>query len=211
MKDLASIVDGQPMADSRDLVDVFGIQHRSIYRLIKIHEVKLKRFGKVRFEITSSDSGQNQSMAYLNEAQSILLLTYTKSNEKTDGYRIKLVSDFIKLREHTRKKEAIRLAGIEVRKSLTDSVQESGENERMHGHGFSQYTTMVYEICGIKAKYEQFKTDWPKRKDFRDTQLDSDQLKRVELAESLIKPLLELEKQYSEIKVTLKPLFEIKK
>jgi hypothetical protein len=70
---------------------------------------------------------------------------------------------------------------------------------------------MVYEICGIKAKYEQFKTDWPKRKDFRDTQLDSDQLKRVELAESLIKPLLELEKQYSEIKVTLKPLFEIKK
>ena len=52
MKDLASIVDGQPMADSRDLVDVFGIQHRSIYRLIKIHEVKLKRFGKVRFEIT---------------------------------------------------------------------------------------------------------------------------------------------------------------
>ena len=106
---------------------------------------------------------------------------------------------------------AIKLLSKHTRKSLTDSVQESGENERMHGHGYSTYTKMVYEICGLKVKYEQFKKDWPTRKDFRDTQLDSYQLKRVEMAESLIKPLLELEKQYSEIKETLKPLFKIEK
>ena len=35
-------------------------------------------------------------------------------------------------------------------------------------------------------------------------------LKRVELAESLIKPMLELEREYSQIKETLEPLFVVK-
>lgn len=202
------MIDGKPMADSRDLVGVFDIQHRSIYRLIKIHEEKLNNFGKVRFEITPTESGQFQSMAYLNEPQAMLLMTYTKSNPKTDSYRVKLVSDFVKLREYVRNQEALRISGIQTRKTLTESLDDSGENERMHGHGYSTYTKMVYEICGLKYDYNQWKNLSGVSRPFRET-LCPEQLKRVELAEYMIKPLLELEKQYKDIKDTLKPIFEM--
>lgn len=95
-----------------------------------------------------------------------------------------------------------------TRLSLTDSIKLSEENERMHGHAYSSYTLMVYEIVGLKEKYNEYKslnTDTP----FRET-ITTEELKRIELAESLIKPLLEMEKQYSEIKETIKPLFEVK-
>jgi phage regulator Rha-like protein len=211
MNSLTKIEGNEIVTDSRDLESVFGIQHRSIYRLIMKHKEKL---GKVRFEITSNPSGQKQSYAILNEEQAILLLTYTRSNEKTDKYRKKLVTDFIKMRDYIRKQESIRLASIEIRKSLTDTVKESKENDRMHGHAYSNYTKLVYELCGLKGEYKQFKSDqkiingYDKLK-FRDV-ISPDQLKRVTLAESLIKPMIELEKEYSDIKETIKPLFDVK-
>ncbi len=205
MKDLAKMVSGQPMADSRDLVDVFGIQHRSIYRLIKTHENKLKEFGKVRFEITSSESGQNQSMAYLNEPQSILLMTYTKSNEKTDSYRVKLVSDFMKLREYARLHNEERILSKHIRKTLTDAIKESDENERMHGHAYSNYTRMAYKLTGLSA----LKKEWGKAPGFRES-LSSEDLQRVEAVEAMSKTMVELGKQYDEIKNTLAPLFSAK-
>ena len=120
---------------------------------------------------------------------------------------------FIKCEKQLRKTEAIRLAGIEVRKSLTDTIQDSGENARMHGHGYSQYTKMVYEITGLTGQFAIYKgmmkAQGLKPNDFR-SKITADELKRVELAESLVKPLIELDKQYSEIKDTLKPLFEKK-
>jgi phage regulator Rha-like protein len=209
MNSLTKIEGQEVVTDSRDLEDVFGIQHRSIYRLILKHKSKL---GKVRFQIASNPSGQKQSYAILNEEQAILLLTYTRSNDKTDMFRKKLVSDFIKMREFIRRQETIRLAGIESRKSLTDAVKDSKENERMHGHAYSTYTNMVYEICGLKGEYKQFKSDQKivsgyEKLNFRDT-LSESQLNRVKIAESFIKPLLDLEKGYNEIKEIIKPLFK---
>lgn len=96
-----------------------------------------------------------------------------------------------------------------TRLSLTDSIKLSDENERMNGHAYSTYTLMIYEIVGIKPMYMQYKKTHGKVEGFRST-LSEDELKRVSIAEGLVKPLLEMEKQYSEIKDTLKPLFEVK-
>ena len=115
---------------------------------------------------------------------------------------------FLKCEELLIKKTATRLAGIETRKTLTDSIKESGENERMHGKGYSNYTRLVYQVTGLKEDYKEYKKHFPKG-DYR-TSLNPTQLKQIELAESLIKPMLELEKEYSEIKKTLEPLFKTK-
>jgi len=144
----------------------------------------------------------------LDMAKELCMLENNLIGKKTRKY-------FIKAEKKLRKIETIRLAGIEVRKSLTDAVQDSGEQERMHGHGYSTYTNMVYEICGLKDKAKEHKallkaTPYLPQIKFRDY-LEAEQLKRVELAESLIKPLLELDKQYSEIRDTLKPLFSVKR
>ena len=94
-----------------------------------------------------------------------------------------------------------------------DAIEESGENERMHGHGYSTFTNFVYKITGLSGEYKKYKQSTKMNAhptySFRE-QLTSDELKRVELAESLIKPMLELEKEYSDIRDTLEPLFKVK-
>ena len=119
---------------------------------------------------------------------------------------------FIKAEKQLRKYEVIRLAGITTRKTLTDKIGESGENERMHGHGYSTYTRLIYSLTGLTDKYKAWKIGiknapsfW--KDNFRD-EISPDELKSIELAESLIKPLIEMEKQYNEIKETLEPIFK---
>lgn len=144
----------------------------------------------------------------LDMAKELSMIENSSSGKMVREYFINIEKKYFKL-------ALTRAISIETRKTLTESVKDSGENERMHGHGYSQYTNMVYEITGLKERYKKHKNDikngtMPKHYDFRSTAIGSEELKRVELAESLIKPLLELDKQYSEIKDTLKPLFETK-
>lgn len=200
-------------ADSRLIAKGFKSSNKSILNLIRSHETGLNKFGKVTFEKAPTENGQIQSFVKLNEPQTMLLLTYTRSNQATDRFREQLVKEFFEMREAVKRQEAARLAGIETRKTLTDTIKDSGENERMHGHGYSSYTRMVYDVTGLTPVFELYKGSMKARGmkvgDFRET-LSPEELKRIELAESLIKPLLELDKQYSEIKDTLKPLFERK-
>lgn len=121
---------------------------------------------------------------------------------------------FLKCEEIAKQKAIVRAIGKETRKTLTDAIEESGENERMHGRGHSNFTRLVYSVTGLTGAFKQFKSDQKivdgyDKLSFRDT-LTPKQLEQVDLAESLIKPLLKLEKEYSDIKATLEPLFKTK-
>jgi len=120
---------------------------------------------------------------------------------------------FLKCEDIAKQKAITRAIGIQTRKTLTEAIDESGENERMHGRGYSNFTRLVYQLTGLYEDYKGHKayekTGRRTGKTFRE-QLTTDELKRVELAESLIKPMLELEKEYSDIKATLEPLFKVK-
>jgi phage regulator Rha-like protein len=210
MRDIITLKKSEPVIDTLDMAIGFDMQHRSIMRLVNIHEKSIKKFGKVRFEITPSEKGQNQRHAYLNEAQATFLGTLMNNKGRAIEFKIQLVEEFDKMKKFIENQYIARSIGIEMNKELNVSVDESGENERMHGKGYSNYTRLVYELTGLTTKYSLFKTAYPKRKDFRDTQLDHDELNSVKRVESMIKALIELDKQYSEIKETLKPLFEKK-
>jgi len=54
-------------------------------------------------------------------------LSMVENNEKGQKAR----RYFIAIEKAFRNKELVRLAGIEARKTLTDAIKESGENERM--------------------------------------------------------------------------------
>lgn len=62
MRDIITLQKNQPVIDTLDMAIGFDMQHRSIMRLVNVHEKSIKKFGKVRFEITPSESGQNQNM-----------------------------------------------------------------------------------------------------------------------------------------------------
>jgi Rha family phage regulatory protein len=117
---------------------------------------------------------------------------------------LKFKTDFIKafkLMESRLKESAHnRSVGVEVRKVLTDTIEDSGENKRMHGHGFSTYTKLAYKLAGIKYIKP------PKGIKFRD-QLNTFDLDRVKSIESIMKELINSGKIYNEIKEDLNNIF----
>lgn len=213
MRNLIVLKNNEPVIDTRDMAKGFDMQHRSIMRLIDIHIKSINKFGKVRFEITPTESGQNQRHTYMNEAQATFIGTLMNNKGRAIEFKVELVTEFYRMKEYLQQHDTVRAIGKEIRKTLTDTINDSGENERMHGHGYSSYTRMVYDVTGLTPVFELYKGSMKARGmkvgDFRET-LSPEELKRIELAESLIKPMLELDKQYSEIKDTLKPLFERK-
>lgn len=80
-----------------------------------------------------------------------------------------------------------------TRRGFTDLIQDSGEQERMHGHAYSTYTKMIYKQLGI---------EYTKEKNFRDT-LSPEQLKAVETLEHIAEGYLRLGYTYSQIKDAL--------
>lgn len=213
MSDIIKIKNKECFIDSEGLAYLSELEPRAVNQLIKRKKEHLEEFGSLSLNVINqigTKGGRPKHIYALNEQQATLLTTFMQNSKAVTEFKKKLVREFFKMRSALQGQETIRLAGIEIRKSLTDAVQDSGENDRMKGHGYSIYTKMVYEICDLKPAYLEWKTYHSKEiKNFRDFILPS-QLKRVELAESLIKPLLDLDKQYSEIKQTLKPLFNNK-
>jgi phage anti-repressor protein len=107
---------------------------------------------------------------------------------------------YINLYESVKRKEIIRLVGIEARKSMTDTIQEKGINELHHGHAYSNFTKLVYKKLGI---------EYIKDKNFRD-KLSTQQLKAIEILENIVKSYLELGYDYSKIKETLPEILTLK-
>lgn len=124
-------------------------------------------------------------------AKELAMVSPTRKGKITRQYFIKCEET---LKEIVIKKQASRLAGIETRKTLTDVIQDSGENERMHGHGYTNYTKLAYKLTGLT-------------KGQRDT-LPPEDLDRLDSVESIIRGLVKAGKQYQEIKGSLLPLFK---
>lgn len=147
--------------------------------------------------------GDRRSKTYLltlDMAKELCMLENNDIGKKARRY-------FLQAEKELRKHETIRLATKHVRRSLTDSVQDSGEQERMHGHGYGNYTKLVYLLTDLDFRYKEYSRH--NKTGFRDT-LTPKELKRVNIVEGMIKPLLEMEKEYQEIKSILVPLFKKK-
>lgn len=171
------------------------------YGFVENEDYYLAQFSTVR-----GGSKRKDYYLTLDMAKELCMIENTEEGRKARKY-------FIDVEKQYRKQEVARIAGVRTRKTLTDAIEESGENERMHGRGHSNYTLLVYAVTGLKQRFKMYKNACKdvgvKPNDFRGT-LSVEEIKRVDLAESLIKPMLELEKEYSEIKEAIIPLFEVK-
>lgn len=109
--------------------------------------------------------------------------------EKTDIAK-KIRKYFIECEKTLRNLESKRYANIEIRKTMTEAIKESVQNENMHGFAYSNYTKLVYKKAGI---------EYIKDKNFRD-KLNEKELKLITELESIIKSYIELGYNYLQIK-----------
>ena len=93
-----------------------------------------------------------------------------------------------------------RAKGIGARLALTDVILQSGENERMKGHGYSVYTDLIYKaVLGVTAKKYREQHGLDDQENIRDN-LSSEELMRVAKMEQLVSSLMNTGFGYKRIK-----------
>ena len=128
----------------------------------------------------------------------LLVMGYTgkKAMRFKEGY----IKQFNAMEKALIDKSIDREKGIAVRQALTDALQKTNENERMHGHAYSTYTNCIYKALFNKnASQIRKELGLDKKANVRDY-LDSEQLQAVKSMEMLVSGLMECGWGYDKIK-----------
>ena len=114
-------------------------------------------------------------------------LIFSSKKQKAVQFRAWVAKDVLpELRRHG----FYRMQGKLMRRSLTDEIKKSGENERMHGHAYSTYTKLIYKSLGIENGTS------------RDS-LDAETLEKLATRENLVQALLAEGREYHEVKALI--------
>lgn len=105
MTELVLLHHNEPMTTSLAIAEGVQLQHKNVIELIRKHIEPLSNFGRVAFETRPFETdGGNQwrDVAYLNEPQSTLLITFMRNSEIVIAFKIALVKAFFELRDHVK-------------------------------------------------------------------------------------------------------------
>jgi len=114
MSDLILLHHDQLVTTSLAIADGTDVQHKNIVGMIRKHAENLQMFGRVAFEtrpFETSGGVQSQDVAFLNESQVTLLLTFMRNSEIVVKFKVALVTAFFDMRD--------RLTEIEEQKAPT--------------------------------------------------------------------------------------------
>lgn len=94
--------------------------------------------------------------------------------------------------------------GIAVRQALTKALQQSNENERMHGHAYSNYTNCIYkELFGMNAAQLRDMFGLSKKECLRDC-FSQEELRAIQSMECLVSGLVDCGWEYEQIKESIR-------
>ena len=133
-------------------------------------------------------------------AKRISMASKSDRGEDARKYFLGCEQVLVRLAEQRHRTEIERAKGIAVRQALTKAVQVSGEDERMHGKGYSNYTDAIYKaLFGKNAAQLRKEFGITKKDSLRDC-FSEEELKRIQDAEMLVSSLISYGWGYYEIK-----------
>lgn len=184
----------EPYTLSSIVAECTGLQHHTITKTIRKHQVRFEQFGKVGFKIQAMESGQNTKDYILNEQQATLLVTFLKNTEQVANFKTNLVKAFFEMRDELSKRYLQRELEKPKRKSLTEAIQAW---ERAPKHAYSTLTNLLLKGVTGKNKAQLMKE--------RESKNGIDGLTSVELTnyqrlEDMAIAMINLNRGYSEIK-----------
>lgn len=133
-------------------------------------------------------------------AKRISMATKSERGEDARKYFLGCEQALKLVAEQRHKTELERAKGIAVRQALTKAIQQSQENERMHGHAYSTYTNIIYKaVFGKDAKHLREEYGITQKENLRDY-LSEEELKAVQSKEMLVSGLIDCGWGYEQIK-----------
>lgn len=188
------------VVSSLDVAETFGKEHKHVLRDIRELHCS-EEFRQSNFEQSKYTNEQNhqQPMYYMTrDGFTILAMGY--SGEKAMKFKEAYIKQFNAMEKTLQGKLIEREKGIAVRQSLTKALQQSTENERMHGHVYSTYTNCIYKVLfGKNAKQLREELGIGKKDKLRDY-LPAEELKAVQSMECLVSGLVDCGWGYDQIK-----------
>lgn len=144
-----------PLTTSEAIAEGTRINHRRIRDAIRRYKPQLEAFGVLgayQTETPNNKEGGRKAVGYLlNEQQATFLITLLKNTPVVVAFKEELVRQFYLMREELTKRRVARIEGKPIRRSLTDALRDSGENERMKGHAYGTYTNLAYKLATGKG------------------------------------------------------------
>lgn len=185
---------------SLDVAETFEKEHRRV--LQDIRDLKCSEEFRLHNFVQSSyvnEQGHNQSM-FIMTKDGFTLLAMGYTGEKAMKFKETYINQFNQMEELLKGKLIEREKGIAVRQSLTKAIQQSSENERIHGHAYSTYTDIVYRtVFGKTAKQLREEYGIDKKANLRDY-FTVEELEKVQSIEMIISGLVNCGWGYNEIK-----------
>ena len=188
------------VVSSLDVAETFGKDHKNILRDIRRLECS-DEFRRLNFEQSEYLNEQNhkQPMCYMTrDGFTILVMGYT--GEKAMRFKEAYIKQFNAMEKTLQGKLIEREKGIAVRQSLTKALQQSTENERMHGHAYSTYTNCIYKVLfGKNTKQLREEFGIGQKENLRDY-LSEEQLRAIQSMECLVSGLVDCGWGYDQIR-----------
>ena len=196
----------EPFTTSDIIADCAGVQRSTVSRLVRKHQKDLEEFGFVGFEIRANETVRGireEKLWHFNEQQATLFITDLQNTEAVREFKKNLVREFFAMRKELEKRKEIHAEGKPIRRSLTDALRDSGEEARMHGHAYGNYTDLFYKAAvGKNAKQLRSERGAPDKATALDF-LTSEEMSVYKKKEAAATVLLDAGLRYHEIKAIL--------
>jgi Rha family phage regulatory protein len=188
------------VVSSLDVAETFEKEHKRV--LQDIRELACsEEFRQHNFVQSEYLNQQNhkQPMYYITR-DGFVLLAMGYTGEKAMKFKEAYINQFNAMQELLTGKLIEREKGIAVRQSLTKAIQQSSENERMHGHAYSTYTDIIYKVIfGKTARQLREEYGIDKKANLRDC-FTAEELAKVQSIEMIVSGLVNCGWGYDDIK-----------
>lgn len=188
------------VVSSIDVAETFGKEHARVLRDIRelacSDEFRLGNFA----ESTYLNSQNKKQPMYFITRDGFTLLVMGYTGEKAMKFKEAYIRQFNAMEKMLIGKMKEREKGIAVRQALTNTLKQSQENERMHGHAYSTYTNVIYKaVFGKDAKHLREDYGISKNDNLRDY-FSAEELAVVQQVEMLVSGLIGCGWGYEQIK-----------
>ena len=185
---------------SLDVAETFEKRHDHVLRDVEKLKKDIPNFGEMFFETTMPDSYGRSQKSFLMNRDGFTLLVMGYTGEKAMKFKLAYIKQFNAMEQALIGKMKEREKGIAVRQALTKAIQQSNENDRMHGHAYSTYTDIVYKVVfGKTAKQLREEYGITKKDNLRDY-FNADEISKVQSVEMIVGGLMNCGWGYDEIK-----------
>lgn len=188
------------VVSSLDIAETFEKRHSDVLRDIEGLQCS-KEFTERNFALSSyKDASGKSNKKYLVTRDGFTILAMGYTGEKAMRFKEAYIRQFNAMEKLLIGKMKEREKGIAVRQALTNALQQSQENERMHGHAYSTYTNVIYKsVFGKDAKHLREDYGITKKDNLRDY-FSAEELAAVQSVEMIVSGLVSCGWGYDQIK-----------